>query len=149
MTTKLSYSRALLDVGHVAALIAFSAVLINKAAIPAPLDMALLVMLALAVTAIGLKREAQKEARLDEVELAGANFGARWSVAVVIVAVLLMLFVAPLLSAITQLSMLMEQSNGVAMPAPGKVFVLGMVAAVAIQLTAKSALAAVWKWTKR
>jgi hypothetical protein len=149
MTTKPSKATALLDLGPIAAMIAFIAVLINKASIAAPLDTALLLILALAATAIGLKREAQKEARLDEVELAGANFGARWSIAVVTVAALLMLFIAPLQNAITQLSMLMETSNGVSMPVPGKVFVLGMVSAIAIQLTAKSTLAAIWKWTKR
>ena len=109
----------------------------------------LLHALALAVTVIGVIREAKKEEQLDEVELASASFGARWAVVAVTLLAVLMTFVQPLQSAIVHFSILATSGEGAAIPAPAKVFVLGLVTALAIQLTAKAALSSWWKWSKR
>lgn len=140
---------AMFDVGLVASLVAMFAVLVNKHAFSPPVYTALLVGLLLAATALGLWREARKEQQLDELELASASFGARWSPAVLGTVAILLLFVTPLQDAIVWFDQAYEDNEGRPLPAPAGVFLFGFVCAYFLQLTAKSALGAIWKWTKR
>lgn len=140
---------ALFDLGLVAFLIALFAVLVNKHALSPPVYMTLLVGLMLTATVIGWWREARKERQLDEVELAAASFGARWSMAAVGAIVLLLLFVPPLHDAIVWFAQAYEANEDRPLPAPVGVFVFGFVLAMFVQLAAKSALGAAWIWTKR
>lgn len=140
---------AMFDVGLVASLVAMFAVLVNKQAFPPPVYTALLVGLMLAATVLGLWREARKEGQLDELELASASFGARWSPAVLGTVAILLLFVTPLQDAIVWFDQAYEGNTGRPLPAPAGVFLFGFIFAMALQLTAKSALGAIWTWTKR
>lgn len=142
-------SRAGLDLGLVATLVALVTVLVNKQAFPPSVYNALLFGLMSAVTALGWWKEARKERQLDELELAGASFGARWGVAVLGMVALLLLFVTPIQDAIVWFDQAYEDNEGRPLPGPVGVFILGFVFAMALQLTAKSALGAAWMWTKR
>jgi len=102
-----------------------------------------------AATALGWWREAWRERRLDELELASESFGARWSAAVLTSVALLLLFVVPLQDAIVWFDRAYEDNEGRPLPAPVGVFLFGFIFAVALHLTAKSALGAAWMWTKR
>ena len=140
---------ALLDIGLVLLLVALVAVIANKQAFSQPVHSALLFGLMLGVTALAWWREARKEEQLDELELASASFGARWSAAVLGTVALLFLFVTPLQDAIVWFEQAYRNNEGRPLPAPVGVFVIGFVFANVLQLTAKSALAAAWMWTKR
>ena len=142
-------SRVLLDVGLVISLVAMFAVLVNKQSFSQPVHSALLFALMLAATVLAWWREARKEERLDELELAGASFGARWSAAVLGGVVLLLLFVTPLQDAIVWFEEAYRNNEGRPLPAPVGVFVFGFVFAMLLQLSAKSVLGAAWMWTKR
>ena len=140
---------ALLDIGLVLLLVALVAVIANKQAFSQPVHSALLFALMLGVTALAWWREARKEEQLDELELASASFGARWSAAVLGTVALLFLFVTPLQDAIVWFEEAYRNNEGRPLPAPVGVFVLGFVFAMLLQLSARSVLAAVWMWTKR
>lgn len=140
---------ALLDIGLVLLLVALVAVIANKQAFSQPVHSALLFGLMLGVTALAWWREARKEEQLDELELASASFGARWSAAVLGTVALLFLFVTPLQDAIVWFEQAYRNNEGRPLPAPVGVFVLGFVFAMMLQLSARSVLAAVWMWTKR
>lgn len=149
MTRNSPTSRAILNLGLLASIVAFIFVLINIDELPSSIAVVVLFAIALATTAIGVIREARKEESLDEVELAGASFGARWGIVAVILVALMMTFIAPLQGAIVNFSTLATNSEAAAMPAPAKVFILGLVTALAIQLIAKATLSTFWKWSKR
>ena len=140
---------ALLDIGLVLLLVALVAVIANKQAFSQPVHSALLFGLMLGVTALAWWREARKEEQLDELELASASFGARWSAAVLGTVALLFLFVTPLQDAIVWFEQAYRNNEGRPLPAPVGVFVLGFFFAMMLQLSARSVLAAVWMWTKR
>lgn len=146
---KLNKTSALFDIGLVATMFAFFAVMVNKPAFNPPIHTALLFALLLTATVVGWLREARKERQLDELELASASFGARWSAAVLGVVAVLLLFVTPIQDAIVWFAEAYEANEGRPLPAPVGVFVIGFVFAMMLQLTAKSALAAIWTWTKR
>lgn len=149
MSRESTHSTAMLDIGLVASLVAVIAVLVNKHAFSPPVYTALVFGLILATTVIGWWREAWKEKQLDELELASASFGARWSPAVLGTVAILLLFVTPLQDAIVWFDQAYENNEGRPLPAPAGVFLFGFVCAYFLQLTAKSALGAIWKWTKR
>jgi hypothetical protein len=149
MTTRFTKTGAMLDLGLVVAIVALLAVIIKKHAFSPSVYTALLFGLMLAATALAWWREARKEKRLDELELASASFGARWSMAVVGTVALLLLFVTPLQDAIVWFDQAYEDNEDRPLPAPVGVFVFGFVFAHFVQLTAKSALGAAWMWTKR
>jgi lysylphosphatidylglycerol synthetase-like protein (DUF2156 family) len=142
-------SRAILDIGIVALLVALLAVLANKQAFSPPVHSGLLFALLAAATAIGWWREARREKRLDELQLASESFGARWSAAVLSAVALLLLFATPLQDAIVWFDQAYEDNEGRPLPGPVGVFLIGFVFAVMLHLTAKSALGAAWLWTKR
>lgn len=141
-------SRAMLNVGLVMSFVAMFAVLVNKQAFSQPVYSALLFGLMLGVTVLAWWHEALKERQLDELELASASFGARWSAAVLGIVALLLLFVTPLQDAIVWFEQAYN-NEGRPLPAPVGVFVLGFVFAMMLQLSAKSVLGAAWMWTKR
>jgi hypothetical protein len=147
MPRKFTARDALLDLGMVGLVAAFVVLLIYQSQL-AGLGSMLLLACAFAVTAIGLARDARRERRLDEVELAGASFGARWGAAAVTLLAVLTTFVAPIQHAIARFSALIEASVAVPMPEAARAFVFGILAALVIQLAARSALSAVWRWRK-
>ncbi len=149
MSKKPTSKTTLFDVGLVLSMIGFLAVLVNKRAFDPPVHTALLFALLLTATVIGWAREARKERQLDELELAAASFGARWSMAAVGTIALLLVFFAPLQDAIVRFAEAYEDNEGRPLPARVGVFVFGFVLAMIVQMTAKSALGAVWMWTKR
>ncbi len=137
------------DIGLVALIVALIAVIVNKQAFSQPAYSGLLFGLMLGVTALAWWHEALKERQLDELELASASFGARWSAAVLGTVALLLLFVTPLQDAIVWFEQAYRNNEGRPLPAPVGVFVLGFVFAMMLQLSAKSVLGAAWMWTKR
>lgn len=149
MTTRFTKTGAMLDLGLGVAMVSLLAVLINKHAFSPTVHTALLFGLMLALTVLAWWREARKEKRLDELELASASFGARWSIAVVGIVALLLLFVTPLQDAIVWFDQAYEDNEDRPLPAPVGVFVVGFVFAHLLQMAAKSALGAAWMWTKR
>jgi len=142
-------SRVLVDIGLVTLLVALIAVLGNKHSFSQPVHSALLFGLMVGIAALTWLREARKEEQLDELELASASFGARWSAAVLGMVALLLLFVTPLQDAIVWFEQAYRANEGRPLPAPVGVFVLGFVFAMMLQLSAKSVLGAAWMWTKR
>ena len=149
MKPKITKAGAIYDIGLIASMIGFVLVLINGQALVPLAYTALLFALLLAAMLFNIKREAHKEQQLDELQLASASFGARWSFAALGLVMLLMLFITPLQSAVAYIANIAEHSNGAPMVSPSKTFLMGLVAAMVIQLTAKSALSAIWTWTKR
>lgn len=146
-------TRAVLDIGMVATMIAFIAVLINRPSFAPPLYMTMLMGLMILATIITIKKETWKEQQLDELQLASISFGSRWAITAVGMAAMLFLFVSPLQDMIVawfnSVEANVEAREGRAMSAPASLFVLGMAASMAIFLTSKSLLAYVWTWTKR
>lgn len=153
MVRMFSKAGAVLDIALLSTFAVFVAVLVNKPAFPPVAYFASLFALMIAANAIGIRREARIERQLDELELASVSFGARWAVSAIGIAAMLFLFVTPLQDAVLawfqQVELNVEARGGRAMSAPATVFLLGMMVAMAIFLTAKSALATIWKWTKR
>lgn len=149
MKPKSRNSNALLNLAVGATFVAWFAVVLNRRAFDPPMYTALLVILMLTATVLGWWHEARKERQLDELELAGLSFGARWSTAVLGFFVLLLLFVTPLQDAIVQFAEAYEDHDSRPLPAPVGVFTVGFVLAIAIQLTAKSVLGSIWMWSKR
>jgi len=149
MTRNSAKKTAAFDVGLVILMGAILAVLVSKHSFAAGIYNALLFGLMLAATVLGWWREARKETQLDELELAAASFGARWSVAVLGAVALLLLFVTPVHDAIVSFAQAYEDNEGRPLPAPVGVFIVGFVLAMVLQLTAKSALGAAWMLSKR
>jgi hypothetical protein len=149
MARKPATKTALLYFGMIASVVAWFAVLVNKHAFDPPIYSALLFTLMLMATLFGWWREMEKERELDELELAAASFGARWGVGVLAISALLLLFVTPLQDAIVLFAESYEDNEGRPLPAPVGVFIMGFLLAVFLQQIAKSALGAMWKWTKR
>jgi len=140
---------AVFDIGLVIMFGAMLAVIVNKQAFAPGVHTAVLFAVMLAATVLGWWREARKETQLDELELAGASFGARWSVAVVGFVAVLLLFVSPLQDAIVWFAQAYESNDGRPLPVPVGVFIVGFVLAMMLQLGARSALGAAWMWSKR
>ena len=140
---------SMLDIGLVISLAAFVATLINAAAMPGILATGLLIVFTLAIAVIGIWREAHKEGQLDEVELAGASFGARWGVAAVIIIALLATFVPPLQSGINVMAAAFEASPASPIPASVRLFIAGLVCAMIVQLATKSLITLAWRRSKR
>lgn len=153
MVRMFSRAGALLDIALLSTFALFVGVLVNKPALSPVAYFALLFALMIAANAISIKREARIERQLDELELASVSFGSRWAVSAIGIAAMLFLFVTPLQDAVVAWFQQVESNVGArggrAMSAPATVFLLGMVVAMAIYLTAKSTLAAIWTWTKR
>lgn len=149
MTNSTKTSAHVLDLGLIASLAAFSLVLVNADNLAPSLASALLFVLAVAVTFIGVKREAAKEAKLDEVELAGASFGARWGIAVVIFLTFLVTFLPPLQNTIAALVDLRADDGSSPIPAAALLFAAGLVTAMFVQLTSAFVIGKFWIWSKR
>ena len=140
---------AMLDIGLVVLMVAMFAVIVNKHSFTPGVHTALLFGLMLVATLVGWWREARTETQLDELELAGASFGARWSTAAPALVGVLLLFVTPLQDAIVWFDQAYTDHESRPLPAPVGVFIIGFIASMMLQLTARSALAAVWMWSKR
>ncbi|MEP2989767.1 MAG: hypothetical protein ABJN65_01050 [Parasphingorhabdus sp.] len=140
---------SLLDIGLVASLTAFIVVLVTGNSSANPLTSVLLIALALMVTSIGIWRETSKEQQLDEVQLAGLSFGARWGISVVIFVSLLATFLAPLQNIIEFAASTFEMAEGAAISASVRLFILGLITAMVIELSTKFVAAAIWRRSKR
>ncbi|GAA0277429.1 hypothetical protein GCM10009127_17760 [Alteraurantiacibacter aestuarii] len=149
MASKITKKGAAVDIAFLASMIGFVAVMINQRAFTPGVHSVLLIALVAVALALNISREARKEKQLDELELASASFGARWAVTVLGIVMMLLLFVTPMQSAVAHLANAVENGSGVAMVRPSKTFLMGLCTAMVIQLGAKSALASIWKWTKR
>jgi hypothetical protein len=149
VNAKARTSNAMLNLGIGAAFVAWFAVVVNKRAFDPPIYTALLAALMLTAIVLTWLHEARRERQLDELELAGLSFGARWSTAVLGFTVLLLLFVAPLQDTIVGFAEAYEDHDSRPLPAPVGVFTFGFVVAIFIQMASKSALGAIWMWTKR
>lgn len=149
MTTKKLKLSSMLDVALVASLAGFVAVLINANSTTAPLTFFLLMGLTLAITVIGIWRESNSEKLLDEVQLAGASFGARWGISAVIFVTLLATFFAPLQGLIETAAASFGGGEKDLFSVPVRLFILGLVSAMIIELSAKFVAATFWHRTKR
>lgn len=149
MLYKITRMSALLDIALVASLVAAIVVMGNREALSSPLYFVLVAGLLVTVTVLGWWREAQRESKLDELELAAASFGARWSIAVVGIVAFLILFITPIQQGIVWFAAAYEANEGRPLPAAVGVFVCGFVLAQVVSLTAKSVIGAIWTWTKR
>ena len=147
-TSKLNIG-SILDVVLVASLAIFIAVLINASSPVDPITSVLLLVLTLAVTAVGVWRESNKEQSLDEVQLASTSFGARWGISAVIFVTLLATFFAPLQGMIEFAGSSFEAAEGGPFSVPVRLFILGLVCAMVIELLAKLVAAAIWRRSKR
>lgn len=145
MNAKARKSNAPFALGFVALFAAMFAVMVNKRAFDPPFYTAVLFTLMAAGLVLGWLYEARRERQLDELELAAASFGARWSAGALATTLVLLLFVAPLQDGIVHIADNFEGE----VPPPVGIFILGFVLAVFIQLGAKSVIGAVWMWTKR
>ena len=141
-------SNAMLNLAIGTTFVAWIAVMVNKRAFDPPIHTALLAALMLTAIVLTWLHEARRERQLDELELAGLSFGARWGTAVLGFTVLL-LFLTPLQDAIVQFAEAYEDHKSRPLPAPVGVFTFGFVVAIFIQIASKSALGAIWMWTKR
>lgn len=146
MFTKFSESKPALDIALVASLLAFGTILIGRPDLPSFVTASILIILTILVTAIGIRRENTK---MDEVELAAASFGSRWSITVVVAFMLLLCFFGPLQQAIdTIFGSAVGTGNG---PIPGTVliFISGLLSAIVVLLGSKAVLTRAWLWSKR
>jgi hypothetical protein len=149
MAQKPATKTALLNLGVVTSMIVWLVVVVNKRAFDPPVFTALIIAPMLTATFFGWWSELRRERQLDELELAAASFGARWGVAVLGTMILLFLFVTPVQDAIVLFAESYEDNRGRPLPAPVGVFIFGFLVAMLAQMTAKSALGAVWMWNKR
>ena len=135
MTAKNLKSKGTIDMAMIASVAAFVVVFVNKDSLMPAIAGSLLVALAGVVGYIGFKREAGREAELDEVELAAESFGARSGVAVVILVTFLLLALPPLQNAIAGLVDLEGVPENTPMPVTVAFFAAGLVSAMLLQLT--------------
>lgn len=142
-------TRSALDIGLVASLALFIAVLVNTSSASSMIATAALIALALLVTLIGIWRETARERALDEVELASESFGARSGISAVVLVTFLATFFAPLQGLIEWAASLFESAPQDPFPIYVRVFIMGLVCAMLIELTAKSIAAALWRRSKR
>lgn len=149
LTIRIDGRGSLYDFGLAALCIAFIVILMSKQSISPLLYTPALFLTLIAICVVNTFREAHKEAKLDEVQLAAASFGARWSVAVPITIMMLMLFLTPLQNATMSFAEALEAAEGSPAPPILRVFVMGMALAVVLQLLGKSLIAAIWTWRKR
>jgi hypothetical protein len=103
-----------------------------------------------ATSAVGATMNARADARLDEVELAAARFGARWGLVAGVASLNLLIFLPPFQSLLTDFAgTLRGFPNGFPRAVEGRMFMLGIVSTFVAQEAFRSLLAAGWKWSKR
>lgn len=143
MSDKNKRTGSFLDLALVAGLVGFCITLVSTGTGRGLLVTALLIGMALLITGIGIWREAYRESQLDEVEMAGNSFGARWGICAVILLTLLSVFLTPLQGLITGFA---QSFDPVSSPFPIEVrlFVLGLICALALQLMTKTVVSAIW-----
>ena len=146
MLSKLKNSSPALDIALVVTLLVFGAILINRPDLPSFVTAIVLIILTILITIIGIRRE---NTGMDEVELAAANFGSRWSITVVVSFILLLCFFGPLQVGIDNIfGGAVGAGNG---PIPGTVliFISGLLSAMVVLLASKFVLTRIWLWNKR
>lgn len=77
MNSSIKTSTRVLDIGLIGAIAVFMIVLRNTDKLAPAFTNIVMVILTIAIVIIGVKREAAREATLDEVQLAAVSFGAR------------------------------------------------------------------------
>lgn len=102
-----------------------------------------------AVSAVGAVMHARADARLDEVELAAARFGARWGLVAGMTFMNLLIVLPPFHSLLTDFAETLRGFNGFPRAVEGRMFMLGMVSTFVAQEAFRSLLSAGWKWSKR
>lgn len=146
MLTKLTDSRPALDIALVALLLAFGAILINRPDLPSVVTAAILIVLTVLITAIGVRRENK---RMDEVELAAVNFGSRWSITAVVSFMLLLCFFGPLQDGIDSIFGAVAGARNGPIPGTVLIFISGLLSAMVVLLASKFVLTRIWLWNKR
>ncbi|GEM_PF-2782691 len=149
MALTFKQKRALYDGGLIILCLGLLVMVIWREAFPPGLHTGLVIVALIGIGIVNTLREAHKEAQLDEMQLAAASFGARWAVTIPITMMLLLNFFPPIRdTAIAFLEVLAGPSDS-PFPPLLRVFVMGMVLAVILQLAGKSLIAAIWTWRKR
>ena len=146
MFDKLANSRPALDIALVASLLAFGTILISRPDLPSFVTAGILIILTILITAIGIRRE---NTSMDEVELAAANFGARWSITVVVVFMLLLCFFSPLQEGIGNVFESVSGATDAPIPGTVLIFISGLLSAMVVLLGSKAVLTRAWLWSKR
>ena len=103
----------------------------------------------LAAYAVTATMHARADARLDEVELAAARFGARWGLVAGVAFMNVLTFLPPFQSLLTEFAGTLPRFNGFPRAVEGRMFLLGIASTFVAQEAFRSLLAAGWKWSKR
>ena len=103
----------------------------------------------IAISAAGATAHARADARLDEVELAAARFGARWGLVAGVLFMNVLIVLPPFHSLLTEIAGALRGFNGFPRAVEGRMFLLGIVSTFVAQEAFRVLLAAGWKWSKR
>ena len=136
------------DLGLLALCATFIAIIIGRDAFSPTAYMTVLIIVVAAMGVLNTLREAYKESQLDEMQLAAASFGARWAVTIPLTLMLLVLFIPPLQNAVLSFTEALYASSQSPLPPLIRVFIMGAVLAVILQLSGKLLISAIWTRTK-
>jgi hypothetical protein len=109
------------------------------------------VILSFAAATFGLSavKQARRERRIDEVELAALKFGSQWGLYAGVAPLSLVFFLAPVQSFPIAVEAWFENSGSGHLPIPARMFLLGIVSTFVVQEAARGLITAGWKWSKR
>jgi hypothetical protein len=93
--------------------------------------------------------QVRADARMDEVELAAARFGARWGLVAGVAFVTLLTFLPPIHSLLAELAGVFDRIRDEAMTGDSRLFLLGIVTTFVAQEIFRSVFTAAWRWSKR
>jgi hypothetical protein len=98
---------------------------------------------------LGAVKQARRERRIDEVELAALRFGSQWGLYAGIAVLCLAFFLPPFQSFLVGVDAWFENSGSGDMPIPARMFLLGIVSTFVVQEAARVLITAGWKWSKQ
>jgi hypothetical protein len=103
----------------------------------------------IAIYGVAAAAQVRADARLDEVELAAARFGARWGLVSGVAFVTALTFLPPIHSLLAEVAGVFGRIEDESMTRESRLFLLAIVTTSMAQETFRSVFTAAWRWSKR